>query len=66
MKYAVRFNKHAVSDGFWLMTRSEEEKARESFAFEFVPLSHVFDTILAYCEPSDPLSLCGESIRHLY
>ncbi len=33
---------------------------RESFASEFVPLSHVFATILAYCEPSDPLSLWNE------
>ncbi len=33
---------------------------RESFASEFVPLSHVFATILAYCEPSDPLSLWDE------
>ncbi len=30
---------------------------RESFASEFVPLSQVFATMLAYCEPSDPLSL---------
>ncbi len=27
---------------------------------EFVPLSQVFATILAYCEPSDPLSLWDE------
>ncbi len=33
---------------------------RESFASEFVPLSQVFATILAYCEPSDPLSLWDE------
>ncbi len=33
---------------------------RESFASEFVPLSQVFATIRAYCEPSDPLSLWDE------
>ncbi len=33
---------------------------RESFASEFVPLSQVFATIMAYCEPSDPLSLWDE------
>ncbi len=33
---------------------------RELFASEFVPFPHVFATILAYCEPSDPLSLWNE------
>ncbi len=33
---------------------------RESFASEFVPLSQVFATILAYWEPSDPVSLWDE------
>ncbi len=33
---------------------------RESFPSVFVPLSLVFATILAYCEPSDPLSLWDE------
>ncbi len=33
---------------------------RESFASEFFPLSQVFATILACCEPSDPLSLWDE------
>ncbi len=33
---------------------------RESFSSEFVPLSQVFATILAYCKPSDPLSLWDE------
>ncbi len=33
---------------------------RESFAFEFGPLSQVFAIILAYCEPSDPLSFWDE------
>ncbi len=33
---------------------------RELFASEFVPLSQVFATILAYCESSDPLSLWDE------
>ncbi len=37
-----------------------EKRLRESFASEFVPLSQVFATILAYCEPSDPLSLGDE------
>ncbi len=60
MKYAVRFGKYAVAEGSWLMTRSGEEYVRESFAPEFVPLSQVFATILAYCEPSDPLSLWDE------
>ena len=33
---------------------------RESFASQFVPLSHVFATIIAYCEPSKPLQLWNE------
>ena len=33
---------------------------RQSFASHFVPLSHVFATILAYCDPSDPLRLWNE------
>ncbi len=33
---------------------------KESFASEFVPLFQVFATILAYCEPSDALSLWDE------
>ncbi len=37
-----------------------EKSTEESFASEFVPLSQVFATILAYCEPSDPLSLWDE------
>ncbi|CDF36420.1 ATP dependant DNA helicase [Chondrus crispus] len=30
---------------------------RDSFRSSFVPLSHLFATILAHCQPSDPLSL---------
>ncbi len=33
---------------------------RESFSSEFVPLSHIFATILAYFEPSYPLPLWTE------
>ncbi len=43
-----------------MITRSGERVLSESFASEFVPLSQVFQTILAYCEPSDLLSLWDE------
>ena len=33
---------------------------RQSHTSQFVPLSHVFATILAFCEPSDPLHLWNE------
>lgn len=36
---------------------------RESFRSRFVPISHVFTTILAYCEPSDPRSLWDEHVQ---
>ncbi len=58
MNYAVRIHKHAVARG----TDAEWRTVlRESFATEFVPLSHVFATILAYCKPSDLLLLWDEN-----
>ncbi len=33
---------------------------RESFSSEVVPLSQVFDNIMVYCDPSDPLSVSDE------
>ncbi len=43
-----------VTDSEWITV------LKESFASEFVPLSQVFATILAYFEPSDPLSIWDE------
>ncbi|CDF33021.1 unnamed protein product [Chondrus crispus] len=39
--------KHAIRDSFWS---------------SFVPLSHLFATILAHCQPSDPLSLWNDHL----
>ncbi len=60
VKYAVRFGKHAVAGGLLADDAEWRRVLRESFASEFVPRSQVFATILAYCEPSDPLSLWDE------
>ncbi|CDF39624.1 Helicase-like protein [Chondrus crispus] len=35
---------------------------RDSFRSSFVPLSHLFATILAHCQPSDPLSLWNDHL----
>ncbi len=50
----------AVAGGFLADDAEWRRVLRESFASEFVTLSHVFATILAYCEPSDPLSVWDE------
>ncbi|CDF37706.1 ATP dependant DNA helicase PIF1 [Chondrus crispus] len=36
---------------------------RDSFRSSFVPLSHLFATILAHCQPSDPLSLWNDYLH---
>ena len=36
---------------------------RHSFRSSFVPLSHLFATILAHCQPSDPLSLWNDHLH---
>ncbi|CDF36554.1 unnamed protein product [Chondrus crispus] len=36
---------------------------RDSFRSSFVPLSHLFATILAHCQPSDPLSLWNDNLH---
>ncbi|CDF38180.1 ATP dependant DNA helicase PIF1 [Chondrus crispus] len=36
---------------------------RDSFRSSFVPLSHLFATILAHCQPSDPLSLRNDHLH---
>ncbi|CDF40383.1 ATP dependant DNA helcase [Chondrus crispus] len=35
---------------------------RDSFRSSFVPLSHLFATIMAHCQPSDPLSLWNDHL----